>query len=238
MLSFLSNQWVVGIGAGIISGIIVYFTTRWLFGRKDNSKHIEQITLANEEIIRVLRPYVAEEGLPNKDIVNAILSSTARKYNLQQNEVYSIRVVCEDLIKETLENVYVSCSKKQEYSKSINDYILEIEQPLSDTDLSNSAKLQFVLSSMQKKNEYKNRYLSYVSAILSIFVCIITASGIVFSKEISSFSFSNDFDIVSIAAIVSSIMVVTVIFVLYTTRMRDFLERKQKKEELMKEDKS
>jgi len=186
MLSILSNQWVVGIGAGIISGVIVYFITRWLFGRKDNSKHIEQINLANEEIIRVLRPYVAEEGLPNKDIVNAILASTARKYNLQQNEVYSIRVVCEELIKETLENVYVSCSKKQEYSKSINDYILEVEKTLNDTDLNNFAKLQLELSSMQKRNEYKNRYLSYISAILSIFVCIITAFGIIFSKEFSS----------------------------------------------------
>ena len=43
MLDFLQNQWVVGIGGGIISGIIVFFITKWLFQRKDNSKYLEQI---------------------------------------------------------------------------------------------------------------------------------------------------------------------------------------------------
>ena len=231
MLSILSNQWVVGIGAGIISGVIVYFLTRWLLGRKDNSKHIEQINMANEEIIRILRPYVAEEGLPNKDIVNAILASSSRKYNLQQNEVYSIRVVCEELIKETLENVYVSCSKKQEYSMSINDYLIEIEKPLNDTDLSNSTKLQLEQFSIQNRNKYKNRYLSYLSGILSVFVFIITTFGTIFSKEFSSIPFTNDFDIVTIATLVSTSMVVTVVLVLF---MREILERKKKIEEEQK----
>ena len=47
MLDFLQNQWVVGIGGGIISGIIVFFITKWLFQRKDNSKYLEQIANAN-----------------------------------------------------------------------------------------------------------------------------------------------------------------------------------------------
>lgn len=34
ILDFLQNQWVVGIGGGIISGIIVFFITKWVFQRK------------------------------------------------------------------------------------------------------------------------------------------------------------------------------------------------------------
>ena len=69
MLDFLQNQWVVGIGGGIISGIIVFFITKWLFQRKDNSKYLEQIANANLDIIRTLKPYIAEKGLPEKTIM-------------------------------------------------------------------------------------------------------------------------------------------------------------------------
>ena len=71
MLAFLQNPWVVGIGGGIVSGIIVYFITSWLYKRKDNSKYLEQISRANLDIIQALKPYVAERGLPEKEIVDA-----------------------------------------------------------------------------------------------------------------------------------------------------------------------
>ena len=102
MLDFLQNQWVVGIGGGIISGIIVFFITKWLFQRKDNSKYLEQIANANLDIIRTLKPYIAEKGLPEKEIIDAIISSTARKYKVKNDELYSIRIICEELIREII----------------------------------------------------------------------------------------------------------------------------------------
>ena len=79
MLAFLQNPWVVGIGGGIVSGIIVYFITSWLYKRKDNSKYLEQISRANLDIIQALKPYVAERGLPEKEIVDAIADVSAKQ---------------------------------------------------------------------------------------------------------------------------------------------------------------
>ena len=115
MLSFLRNQWVVGIGGGIVSGIIVYFITNWLYKRKDNSKYLEQIENANLDIIRTLKPYVAEKGLPSKEVIDAIIVSTARKHKVKSEELYSIRIICEELIREIIENAYVSSDKSKSF---------------------------------------------------------------------------------------------------------------------------
>jgi hypothetical protein len=223
MLSILQNQWVVGIGVSIIGGVIVLLITRGLFGHKDNTKHIEQVNLANAEIIRTLRPYVVEEGLPHKDIVNSILASTARKYNLQQTEVYSIRVVCEELIKEALENVYVPCSKKQEYSRNINNYILEIEKPLNEAELVDSKIIQIELTSVQEKNEYRERYRTYLSTILSTFVVIMTALILYITPM-----FIKDGDLIDIVFIASSLtlgMLVAITLAIFISRMREKIKK-------------
>ena len=144
MLDFLQNQWVVGIGGGIISGIIVFFITKWLFQRKDNSKYLEQIANANLDIIRTLKPYIAEKGLPEKEIIDAIISSTARKYKVKNDELYSIRIICEELIREIIENVYVSADKKKEYSLQLKDYIQQLNtgkyKSLLVSDIQNELK--------------------------------------------------------------------------------------------------
>lgn len=116
MKEFLQNPWVCGIGGGIISGIIVFYITKWLMGKKDNSLYLRQIQSANLEVISILKPYIADNGLPNEKIMSAIIASTARKYNVEINELYQIQVFCEELIKEIVENVYVSSEKKKEYT--------------------------------------------------------------------------------------------------------------------------
>lgn len=64
------------------------------------------------DIIQALKPYVAERGLPEKEIVDAIIVSTARKYKVKCDELYSIRIICEELIREIVENVYVARREK------------------------------------------------------------------------------------------------------------------------------
>lgn len=68
MRDFLQNPWVCGIGGGIISGIIVFYITKWLMGKKDNSMYLRQIQSANTEVISILKPYIADNGLPNKKL--------------------------------------------------------------------------------------------------------------------------------------------------------------------------
>lgn len=65
MRVFFQNPWVSGIGGGLISGLIVFYITKWLIGRKDKSAYLKQIQDANIDVIIALKPYIAEKGLPN-----------------------------------------------------------------------------------------------------------------------------------------------------------------------------
>lgn len=88
-----------GILTGIISGFIVYIVTNGIVKKKGNTKRLEQINNANIDIIRSLKSYITESGLPSKEVIDAIIISTSRKYKVKIEEVYSIRIICEELIR-------------------------------------------------------------------------------------------------------------------------------------------
>lgn len=163
MRDFLQNPWVCGIGGGIISGIIVFYITKWLMGKKDNSMYLRQIQSANTEVISILKPYIADNGLPNEKIMSAIIASTARKYGVEINELYKIKVFCEELIKEIVENVYVSSEKKKEYTDQLADYINNI--------LIDGKKEMEVVSETKEavaRKDIGDRYRTLLSATLAL----------------------------------------------------------------------
>ena len=174
MLAFLQNPWVVGIGGGIVSGIIVYFITSWLYKRKDNSKYLEQISRANLDIIQALKPYVAERGLPEKEIVDAIIVSTARKYKVKSDELYSIRIICEELIREIVENAYVSSEKKQEYAKQLQEYLHKLDTEKSRDFLISDIEKEIKNLTVFKESNYRRKTATMLSALLSAFAGIVT----------------------------------------------------------------
>lgn len=190
MFNFLQNQWVVGIGAGIISGIIVYFITKWMFQRKDNSKYIEQINVANLEIIRTLKPYIAEKGLPEKEIIDAIILSTARKYQVKSAELYSIRIICEELIREIIENVYVSSDKKQEYSKQLREYLHKLNSEQDKSLLVSDIERELQNTTNHNNINYKHKISETLSFLLAIFSSIL--GGIITFLSVDTSSMITD----------------------------------------------
>lgn len=120
MKLFFQNPWVVGIFGGIISGVIVFFISNWIMNRKNNNEYERQIQLADLEIINMLKPYIAANGLPDKELLDAIIASIARKYKIKTDEMYSIKIFCEELIREIIGNVYVSNEKKVNI---LNNYV-------------------------------------------------------------------------------------------------------------------
>ena len=174
MLAFLQNSWVVGIGGGIISGIIVYFITNLLYKRKDNSKYLEQINRANLDIIQALKPYVAERGLPEKEIVDAIIVSTARKYKVKSDELYSIRIICEELIREIVENAYVSSEKKQEYAKQLQEYLHKLDTEKNRDFLISDIEKEIKNLTVFKESNYRRKTATMLSTLLAAFAGIVT----------------------------------------------------------------
>lgn len=187
MKEFLQNPWVCGIGGGIISGIIVFYITKWLMGKKDNSLYLRQIQSANLEVISILKPYIADNGLPNEKIMSAIIASTARKYNVEINELYQIQVFCEELIKEIVENVYVSSEKKKEYTDQLANYISNIS--------STNNKEIGAIREVEARKDVGDRYRTILSATLAMMSMIITIFASLFiPMRDSEPIFQNVFD--------------------------------------------
>lgn len=169
MREFLQNPWVCGIGGGIISGIIVFYITKWLMGKKDNSMYLRQIQSANTEVISILKPYIADNGLPDERIMSAIIASTARKYDVEINELYKIKVFCEELIKEIVENVYVSSEKKKEYTDQLANYINNISiDGKQEMEVVREAK------DAETRKDIGDRYRTLLSATLALMSMLIT----------------------------------------------------------------
>ena len=170
MLSFFENPWVVGIGTGIISSIIVFLITNMIHRYKNNLKHREQINSANRDIIHTLKQYVVEKGLPEKEIVNTIIISTARKYNVKSEELYTISVICEELIREIVENVYVSSDKKSEYSLQLKDYLNKLSEEQPDAKQANPC----LTSDVEEELMQDNKLAVIMSAFMGIVAGIVT----------------------------------------------------------------
>lgn len=126
--SFLENPWTSGIGGGIISGFIVFYVTRWLLQRKDKRNYINSVHSANKQVIDFLKAYVVDKGLPDYQIVNAIISAAAREFSVKKEELYDVVVVCEELIKEIIGNVYVSGDQKQKYLEDLSLYMEKVKR--------------------------------------------------------------------------------------------------------------
>lgn len=168
MPSFFENSWVIGAGTGIISSISSFFIIKAI-DNNNNSKHLEQVNSANREIIQTLRPYVAEKGLPEKDIVNAIIVSAARRHNVKGEELYSISIICEELIHEIIENVYVSSEQKREYSLQLTEYLRKLSEEQPDAKKTNLG----LTPDIEKELTQSNRMTAIMSACMGI------AAGIV-----------------------------------------------------------
>lgn len=174
MLDFLQDQWFVSIGGGIIVFFITNGISQWFLKRKDNSKYMEQISNANADIIRTLKPYIAEKGLPDKEIIDAIIVSTARKHNVKSDELYSIRIICEELIREIIENSYVSSDKKQEYTAQLTDYLRKLNAEQHKSILVTDIEKELKVVNSYREAHYREKLAATFSALISLLAAVLT----------------------------------------------------------------
>lgn len=114
-MEFLSNPWVVGIGGGVLSGLFVTLITRYLFSKRERREYLQKVATANNEIIYAIRPAIAEKVMPSKGMLDALFSATARKYSVDETDLYSRASLANELIKEVMDNTFLSSQQKLEF---------------------------------------------------------------------------------------------------------------------------
>ena len=213
MKEFLSNAWVVS----IISGIIVFFLTNIIIMFQNRRKHKKQIDDANTMVINRLRGYVVDNGLPQKEIINAVKSSTAREYNIKYDELLSIKELCEELITDIIGNIYVSNDNKVKYIDLLQEYLKENNKSKEYNLENNNIKIEIrgdsYIEKRKKYNSFAELLLSIIPALLATVLTIVGA--FLSSSDKTEIDF-NKFDIYSIfIEVVFAVMIPTMIIIVF-----------------------
>ena len=133
-MDLFNNQWFIGIGTSIISGLLVFFFTKRFFSTKENKEYDQKVKTANNDILYSLRPLIVQKKLPSKDIIESLLSATSEKYNVNVKDLYNLKSLSDILVNEILSNPFLSSDQKLELCEIISemkkeDKVLKKESP-------------------------------------------------------------------------------------------------------------
>ncbi|MZR62968.1 hypothetical protein [Alcanivorax sp. DP30] len=187
MLEILQNSWVVNIGTGVISGLLVALLTRAAFSSKDDKELARAIESANREVLFAIRAEVSESNIPALEVVHALINATARKYKLETRLLLKPQQLSEELIKEVMDSSFISSKQKAEYCQALAS--LKASQ---ETEL--DRKIQKENEKFVASVEYRERLimvfsitLGMIAAFSTMFVLLrSTAPSGLFSKLLDS----------------------------------------------------
>lgn len=127
MIEFFSNPWVIGIGGGLVSGVVVTSFSRLVLIRGQNRDYRQKVRTANTEIMHALRPSISEQALPPLEILDAVIAATAAKYSVQATDLYSRDTLANDLIKEIMDSGFLSAQQKLNFANLVGSLKLREE---------------------------------------------------------------------------------------------------------------
>ncbi len=118
-MELLSNPWIIGIGGGIFSGLVVTVITRAIFSRRENREYVQKVTVANHEVLYAIRPGISEGVIPTNNVILSLISATARKYAINANDMHDLNAVSSELVKEVMDSSFISAQSKQEFCSKL-----------------------------------------------------------------------------------------------------------------------
>lgn len=156
-MDIFNNAWVVGIGGGILSGLIVTWISRIIFSKKENSIYVQNLQSANNEVIYALRPAISENKFPSIEIISALIEANSRKFKVKRQDMYSIKQLSEELTKEIMDTSFISYDKKEELFQHLVNLYKEGVNEIKDT---------VVVKNNMEVQEYKKRLLNAATGII------------------------------------------------------------------------
>ena len=210
IVEVINNPWITGIGAGIISGLIVYVVTAIIFSRRQNREYSQKVTTANNEILYIIRPLIAQKKIPSGEVIVSIISSIARKYEINKTDILDIMLIIDELVREVAENTFLTPEQKIEFCEKVNE--------LRETRSIRETKV--VERFVYQKDRISSRYISLVMAGFSSLV-------IVFIAIFPMFIFNNRhwFDGSSLLSLSSIITIMAIVMSVYTLFSSTFIKR-------------
>lgn len=165
MDDLIANPWIVGIGGGVISSLIVFFITKFFLSKKENKEYEQKVRLATNEVVYAVRPLVIDKAIPANDILAALRSAIAVKYGVKVSDVIGIKQLVCILVLEILSNSFLNSSQKNEYCNLLMTMKDEPKQTPSND--------------VHKRKSERNLYISMTLSLL----CFSTVLGSVLASK-------------------------------------------------------
>ncbi|WP_333582586.1 hypothetical protein [Methanoculleus bourgensis] len=117
----IPNQWVTGIGAGIISSIVAYLIAQRYLSWGGNKEYLRKVDTANKDVIYALRSIISDEFKFNvtPEMLSSIISANSVKHGVDQKDMYSPDQFIDALVKEVMDSNFLSVNTKMSYCTSI-----------------------------------------------------------------------------------------------------------------------
>ena len=152
MDDLIANPWIVGIGGGVISSLIVFFITKFFLSKKENKEYEQKVRLATNEVVYAVRPLVIDKAIPANDVLAALRSAIAVKYGVKVSDVIGIKQLVSILVLEILSNSFLNSSQKNEYCNLLMTMKDEPKQTPSND--------------VHKRKSERNLYISIMLSLL------------------------------------------------------------------------
>lgn len=214
-MEFLSNNWFVGIVGGIISALLFFPLNEYL-GKLVNKKEYKKlIKEANSKISKILIMSISEGKIPSPNVIDALLSSSAKKNGVRLKDINTVQETYDDLVYELFDTIFISVENKQILAnRLIEEKLSSQEQLFSDKTFAHSMNPEvFKESSFLEKKLAQNMsfILSMITtiAILGISSALLSIKGIdlfsIIDKGILEFTVSLIGTFVGVLALLNSI---------------------------------
>jgi len=172
-MNWLNNSWVVGIGGGILSGLVVTWISRYLLGKRENREYLQKVLGANRELIYTIRPGISEGVIPSQEVVVALINSTARKYSVSPGDLYGPPEIAEELTKEVMDSSFISSAKKAEHCSQLASLVQKVPSLIhEEPEPAKAAEKEQAAS--QTLSEYRRRTTTMISMMAGILAATMT----------------------------------------------------------------
>ena len=172
-MEILNNPWLVGIGGGVLSGLIVALVTRFLFSRRENREYLQRVSAVNREIVYALRPGISEGEIPSEEVLQSLINATSRKHKVDASDAYSSRQIAEELIKDIMDSNFISAETKKSYC----DNLAHLVKGRQDEEIKKLRKPEHG----QAASELRQRMVMQMSMVMGITVSMMTMATVFIS---------------------------------------------------------
>lgn len=218
-VDFISNAWTIGIGGGIVSGFIVFWVTNFFFVRREKKEYMQRVKTANNEILYAIRPLIVSQKIPEQIIIDSLILSTSRKYKVNTINLYTAKLLAEDLIKEVLDNAFLDVDHKLEYCSIVNKLVNQVK----------TKDLELIKNELNNTNSYevKTNKFTEMSLILSAISAMLTLVLTLYGDKSESPIFTDFLSLLLPTAVVLLLtMIITILL-----RKKEYTKKEEKEKE-------